>query len=425
MTTRSPRVSDQRPIQPEPHERVAAGLDRHAEIARTRRHPQARRSPACAPQSKRSPAPRSCRDARGRARRASARARRPADARGDPRGASTASMSGVASVPPRATSLSSTPPRLTATRRGAVALPACCAVHVQAAHADAAGRPAAPRANRRPRSRPETSVPVTTAPKPLHRERAVDRQADDRRARAARDVAVASAASAAASSVEPLAASAPRPATMGAPARKAAGDQLAHLERDELQRLGVGEVGLRQRDEPALDAEQPADVEVLARLRLHALVGGHDEQHGVDAARAGQHRCGRTARDRARRRRRARCRRPGTMREPELDRDAARLLFLQPVGIGAGQRFNERALAVIDVARGADDDGKHVFRQGTGRRHHGSAATRGLGSNDCRPGGCWLCAVAAFCLLPSGFVCLLPVAACRSVLRLLPCAVCR
>ena len=49
----------------------------------------------------------------------------------------------------------------------------------------------------------------------------------------------------------------------------------------------------------------------------------------------------------------------GRVREPEVDRDAARLFFLQPIGIGAGQRLDERALAVIDVAGRADDERSH------------------------------------------------------------------
>ena len=44
------------------------------------------------------------------------------------------------------------------------------------------------------------------------------------------------------------------------------------------------------------------------------------------------------------------------MGEPEIDRDAARLLFLQPIGIDPGQRAHQRALAVVDVPRRADDD---------------------------------------------------------------------
>ena len=41
------------------------------------------------------------------------------------------------------------------------------------------------------------------------------------------------------------------------------------------------------------------------------------------------------------------------------------LLFLEPIGIGPRQRLDERALAVIDVAGGADDEGTRI----TGRGH--------------------------------------------------------
>ena len=41
----------------------------------------------------------------------------------------------------------------------------------------------------------------------------------------------------------------------------------------------------------------------------------------------------------------------------EIDRDAARFLLLQAIGIDAGQRAHQRGLAVIDMAGGADDHG--------------------------------------------------------------------
>ena len=50
----------------------------------------------------------------------------------------------------------------------------------------------------------------------------------------------------------------------------------------------------------------------------------------------------------------------GDVREPEVDRDPAFLFFFEPIGIGTGERAHERALAVIDVARGSDDDRFHV-----------------------------------------------------------------
>ncbi len=39
----------------------------------------------------------------------------------------------------------------------------------------------------------------------------------------------------------------------------------------------------------ALDSEQPADIEVLAGLRLDAFVGGDDQQHQINSADPGQH----------------------------------------------------------------------------------------------------------------------------------------
>jgi hypothetical protein len=46
----------------------------------------------------------------------------------------------------------------------------------------------------------------------------------------------------------------------------------------------------------------------------------------------------------------------GLVSEAEIDRDAAGLFFLEPIRIGAGQRLDQRALAMIDVTGGADDD---------------------------------------------------------------------
>jgi hypothetical protein len=40
------------------------------------------------------------------------------------------------------------------------------------------------------------------------------------------------------------------------------------------------------------------------------------------------------------------------MRETEVDRDAARLFLGEAVGIGAGERFDQRAFAVVNVAGG-------------------------------------------------------------------------
>jgi hypothetical protein len=60
------------------------------------------------------------------------------------------------------------------------------------------------------------------------------------------------------------------------------------------------------------------------------------------------------------------------VREAEIDRDAALALLLQPIGVDAGQRLDERRLAVVDVAGGADDD-VHAEAEGfKGSRVRGS-----------------------------------------------------
>ena len=94
---------------------------------------------------------------------------------------------------------------------------------------------------------------------------------------------------------------------------------------------------------------------MFQRLRHHAVVGGHDENREVDSTHARQHVAdeplvsgnvdepenGPVAK--------------GQIREAEVDRNAARLLFGQPVGVDSGERAYQRRLAMIDMARGGDD----------------------------------------------------------------------
>ena len=147
-----------------------------------------------------------------------------------------------------------------------------------------------------------------------------------------------------------------------------AGKQLRDVGRDLAPPRRRGEIGLGQRHDAARDAEQVDDGEMLARLRHHAVVGGDDQQHEIDAGRAGQHvvheflvaRHVDEAEHGAVRRRQ--------IGEAEIDGDAARLLLLQPVGIDAGQRPHQRGLAVIDMAGGADDHGAGSGRGAAARR---------------------------------------------------------
>ena len=131
---------------------------------------------------------------------------------------------------------------------------------------------------------------------------------------------------------------------------------LGHLERGELDEVGVVEhVDLGQGDDAVADAEELEDAQVLLGLRLPALGGGDDEQAGVDGADAGEHVAQEPdvtghvdEADRPRRR-------AAVVGEAEVDRQAAPLLLVEAVGVGAGQGEDERRLAVVDVAGGRDD----------------------------------------------------------------------
>jgi hypothetical protein len=133
------------------------------------------------------------------------------------------------------------------------------------------------------------------------------------------------------------------------------GHQLARLHPDELDGVRVREVRLGDRDEAVGDAEEPTDLEVLARLRHHRLVGRHDEDDGVEPPDAGEHVLDEPfVSGHVHERERELV--GGPVGEPEVDGDAAGLLLLQPIRVGAGEGEHQRALAVIDVTGGADDD---------------------------------------------------------------------
>ena len=130
--------------------------------------------------------------------------------------------------------------------------------------------------------------------------------------------------------------------------------QLADLQLDDLARGLVHEVALGQGDDAVPQAEQPEDFEVLARLR-HDRVVGRDDEHGeVDAGGAGEH-----VLDEALV--------AGHVDDAEaevaeveggeadVDGDAAGLLLGQAVAVDAGEGLDERGLAVVDVAGGAED----------------------------------------------------------------------
>lgn len=50
------------------------------------------------------------------------------------------------------------------------------------------------------------------------------------------------------------------------------------------------------------------------------------------------------------------------MREAQVDRDAARFFFRQTIGVGAGERLDQRCLAVIDMAGGGENEILRIHR---------------------------------------------------------------
>src|SRR5471032_1602100 len=96
---------------------------------------------------------------------------------------------------------------------------------------------------------------------------------------------------------------------------------------------------------------------MLDGLRLDALCGRDDQERRIDADGAGQH----VVHEALVARHVDEAQLPAVAEVAvgiaEVDRDAARLLFLEAVGIDAGQRFDQCSLAVVDVPRGADDQG--------------------------------------------------------------------
>ena len=127
---------------------------------------------------------------------------------------------------------------------------------------------------------------------------------------------------------------------------------LFHFEPHQPEHIGIHQVGLGERDDAAPNAQQAADIEVLAGLRLDGFVGRDHEQHQVDAADARQH-----VLDEALVAGNVHEAEPQAGREIEVgksqvDGDAAAFLFFQPVGVDAGERFDQGGLAVVDVAGG-------------------------------------------------------------------------
>ena len=113
-------------------------------------------------------------------------------------------------------------------------------------------------------------------------------------------------------------------------------------------------------------AQQIADRHVLSGLRHHAFLGGDNEQDEIDPRRTRYHRANEFLVAGHIDHRDLQSIPEFEYRETEIDRDAPGLLLRQAIGIHSGQGADQARLAVIDVARGSENE----------RRRRGFAASR-------------------------------------------------
>ena len=138
------------------------------------------------------------------------------------------------------------------------------------------------------------------------------------------------------------------------------GEKFIHFKPHQFEQIGIGKVGLRERDNAGLHSQHTADFEVLARLGLDGFIRRDHEQHHIDACGTRQHIANEALVaghvDEAE---------TGVLRklkvsETEVDGDAAALLFREAVGVDSGEGADESGLAVVDVTGGTYDNVSHV-----------------------------------------------------------------
>ena len=201
---------------------------------------------------------------------------------------------------------------------------------------------------------PPRRLPVTTVPRPrTAKTRSIASRAPAGRARRASTTSAASA-SRTSSIPSPVCADASSTGTPASVVRaSSAWTSAAQL----VPPRGVGrEVRLRHHRQPAPDPERVEQLEVLERLRVRPVVRGDDEQRRVDLARPDEH----VADQPVVARHVDEVDHPPVVerqvRIPDVDRHPAPPLLGQPVRVDAGERAQERRLAVVDVPGRADDE---------------------------------------------------------------------
>ena len=108
-------------------------------------------------------------------------------------------------------------------------------------------------------------------------------------------------------------------------------------------------------DQPSFNTEQPANIEMLARLWHHTFIGSDHQHDDIYSMSSGKHVFHKPLVagniDKAN---------PHLAQikisKSEIDSDAATLFFRQTIRIASRERPHKRALAVIDMAGSADDD---------------------------------------------------------------------
>ena len=108
-----------------------------------------------------------------------------------------------------------------------------------------------------------------------------------------------------------------------------------------MQLFRLGQIGLGQSNQPASDAEQPANIEMFPSLRLDGLVRRDHQQNRFDAARTREHVFDEALMTRYIDKADAFAAGKRNMREAEIYGNAAHFLFRQAIGIDAGQSPDE------------------------------------------------------------------------------------
>src|ERR1017187_7369307 len=153
--------------------------------------------------------------------------------------------------------------------------------------------------------------------------------------------------------------------------KKRSTQEIRDFQPDYFESLSVDGVGLGQHRDAAPDRQEPANVEVLARLRFDAFVRGNYQHHEVDATHSCQHVAHKTLVaghiDKTETQDFAVWRGQFEVGKSDVDGDAAALFFFQAIGVNAGQGLYQRSFPVVDMAGGTYDDGFHR-EQYSGRR---------------------------------------------------------